>query len=217
MSKRICVLGDMHAPCVHPKAWDALRQVKKDFKPEIVVSIGDLVDGYNFSKYTKDHDAPNIKQELRTVKDQIKRLAEIFPEIFVCYGNHDLRQFKRGLEVGLPKLLFKTLNEVIGAPETFRWADHWEFEKTYFCHGEDKQDLRRSVLALNMNLVVGHAHSKGGEIVHVNTGKKVLWGANAGAMINHESYAFRYTKSHEMKAVNGILLIEDNTPIFSTF
>ena len=42
--KRILVISDMHIPYHHKDSIEFLKEIKKQYKPDFVVNIGDLLD-----------------------------------------------------------------------------------------------------------------------------------------------------------------------------
>ena len=54
--KRILVISDMHLPYQHKDAIIFLKEIKKEFKPDFVVNIGDLLDFHAISMHSHDPD-----------------------------------------------------------------------------------------------------------------------------------------------------------------
>jgi predicted phosphodiesterase len=217
----ILVIGDLHGNCMHPDAVKFLADIKRVHKPELVVQVGDLWDGYNFSRYLKDPDSPNAEQEIESTIEALQPLYKLFPEMKICYGNHDLRHLKKALDLSIPSSLFRSVKDILQAPEGWEFGDYWEYTDEeagpiLFHHGEmfGGPQLPSMLQTLRTNHVVGHIHSEGGHILYQNNGINTVWAANAGCLIDSESYAFRYAKKSRYKGVNGALLIIDGTPVF---
>ena len=47
--KRILVISDMHLPYQHKDSIKFLKEIKKQFKPDTILSIGDLLDQHSLS------------------------------------------------------------------------------------------------------------------------------------------------------------------------
>lgn len=218
----ILVLGDLHGSCMHPKAVEFLAEIKRVHKPDLVVQVGDVWDGYNFSRYLRDPDTPNAEDEIAATIKALKPLYKLFPVMQLCYGNHDLRHLKKALENNIPESLFRSVKDILEAPVGWVFNDFWEFHDEdagpiLFHHGEmfGGPQLPNMLQTLRTNHVIGHIHSEGGHILYQNNGINTVWAANAGCLIDHESYAFRYAKKSRYKGVNGALLIIDGSPFFA--
>lgn len=217
----ILVIGDLHGNCMHPEAVKFLSDIKKVHKPELVVQVGDLWDGYNFSRYLQDPDTPNAEAEIESTIEALSPLYKLFPEMRICYGNHDLRHLKKALDLKIPSSLFRSVKDILGCPEGWQFSDYWQYEDEdagpiLFHHGEyyGGPNLANMLQTLRTNHIIGHIHSEGGHILYQNNGLNTVWAANAGCLIDLESYAFRYAKKSRYKGVNGALLVIDGSPFF---
>ena len=54
--KRILVISDMHIPYHHKDAIKFLKEIKKEFKPDTVVNIGDSLDFHAISMHDSNPD-----------------------------------------------------------------------------------------------------------------------------------------------------------------
>jgi predicted phosphodiesterase len=45
--KRILVISDMHIPYHHKDSIKFLKEIKKEFKPDTIINIGDSIDFHN--------------------------------------------------------------------------------------------------------------------------------------------------------------------------
>ena len=50
--KRILVISDMHIPYHHKDSIKFLKEIKKEFKPDTVINIGDLLDFHAISMHS---------------------------------------------------------------------------------------------------------------------------------------------------------------------
>ena len=44
MNKRILVISDLHIPYHRPDSFEFLKEIKKQYKPDTIVNIGDEID-----------------------------------------------------------------------------------------------------------------------------------------------------------------------------
>ena len=63
MSNKILIISDFHAPYHHPGAMDFLKRLKAEYKPDMVIQIGDLVDQHNAGRWTREMDAEGPNEE----------------------------------------------------------------------------------------------------------------------------------------------------------
>ena len=67
--KRILVISDMHIPYHHKDAFKFLKEIKKEFKPDTIINIGDSIDFHNISMHQSSPDLPNAGDELRITRE----------------------------------------------------------------------------------------------------------------------------------------------------
>ena len=78
--KRILVISDLHIPYHHKDSFEFLREIKKEYKPDFVVNIGDLLDFHAISMHSHDPDLYSAGHELDKSKEYIKQLESIFAQ-----------------------------------------------------------------------------------------------------------------------------------------
>ena len=54
-NKRILVISDMHIPYHHKDSIKFLKEIKKEFKPDKIINIGDSVDFHAISTVSYTH------------------------------------------------------------------------------------------------------------------------------------------------------------------
>lgn len=215
--KRILCIPDLQAPYHHKKAIEFLANVKLDIKPDFVVCLGDELDQYTLSRYTASPDAPSAGAEYDKAMDLWRQVYNLFPRAIGVTSNHVERVAKRAAESGIPRAYLKDVTEFMRAPEGWKWANFWDIDGIRFEHGEraggGPNGLRNLVLANICNTAIGHHHESPGTI-WVSNGKKVLWGLNAGCLVDEHSHGLTYTKNNKHKPVLGCGVIIDGTPRF---
>ena len=68
-NKCVLIISDLHIPYHHKDSFAFLKEVKKVFKPDNVVNIGDLLDFHAISMHDSDPDLPSSGHELAMDKD----------------------------------------------------------------------------------------------------------------------------------------------------
>jgi len=68
MNKRVLVISDMHIPFHHKDSFAFLEAIKKEYKPDFVINIGDLLDFHAINMHTHDPDLYSAGDELKASK-----------------------------------------------------------------------------------------------------------------------------------------------------
>jgi len=191
---RVVAAGDTHIPYAYEPAISILLGFLRDYKPDIVVLLGDIVDFYAISRFAKD---PGRKTELQSDIDKTAQfLADVrkaTPDSRIVYieGNHSHR---------LTKYLWRTAPElyslkVLSLPIVFE-LDRLEIEMVpygtefrigplLFVHGDVvRKRAGATAQALlekyRANVVTGHVHRLGG--VYRTWQDECLVGIEAGCL-----------------------------------
>ena len=72
-----------------------LSAVKKEFKPDTIINIGDLLDFQSISMHDHDPDLPSPGDELTLAREYIKELESMFPKVIEVESNHSSMVFRR--------------------------------------------------------------------------------------------------------------------------
>lgn len=92
--ERVVFISDIHAPFHDVKALSILYNFIKWFKPETVFIMGDLLDCYAISRFTKDPKGKlNFKKEIDSAKVILQQIRKVCGKAKIYYlrGNHELR------------------------------------------------------------------------------------------------------------------------------
>ena len=79
--KSVLVISDLHIPYHHPDAFKFLAALKKKYKPDLVVNIGDEIDQHSISFHNHHPDLKSPGDELRAARVYVKELEKIFPKM----------------------------------------------------------------------------------------------------------------------------------------
>ena len=122
-NKKILVISDMHLPYQHKDSITFLKEIKKEFKPDRIVNIGDLLDFHAISMHEHNPDLYSPGHELEQAKKHVKELEKIFPKMVLVHSNHSSLVYRRALKYGLPKAYLKHYNEFLGVGNGWIWVD----------------------------------------------------------------------------------------------
>lgn len=92
MTGKLIALGDLHAPYQNGQAVEVAKKTIRDFKPDIVVLMGDMIDCKAFSTHAPDieGDSP-YHRELAIVNALIDFVQEHAGKTVYLEGNHEYR------------------------------------------------------------------------------------------------------------------------------
>ena len=148
MNKRILVISDLHIPYHHKDSFGFLREIKKEYKPDFVVNIGDLLDFHAISMHSHDPDLYSAGHELDKSKEYIKQLEDIFPQMVEVESNHSSLVYRRALKFGMSKQFLKDYGEFLGTKK-WKWVDDLTLtmsngQRCFFTHGRSADVLKVS-------------------------------------------------------------------------
>jgi hypothetical protein len=88
------VFTDTHVPFHDQAALDIVYGIIRDVKPKVIVHLGDLLDCYKISRYTKDRDhILNTQDEIDGARMILHHVSQLAPEAekYLLEGNHEAR------------------------------------------------------------------------------------------------------------------------------
>lgn len=186
----------MHIPYQHKDAIKFLVAIKKLYKPDLVVSVGDLGDFHNVSFHKSDPRLPNANDELLALQQYARELEKHFPDMFITLGNHDQLPARRLFDQGLPDSFLKPYNDLYGVGKGWKFIDELVIkdkeEILYVAHGIVK-DGRKLAAQRGVHVVQGHYHTEC-RIDYVSNPRNLLWSMQVGCLIDKQALAFAYDK-----------------------
>ena len=214
MYKRILVISDLHIPYHHKDSFAFLREIKKLYKPDFVVNIGDLLDFHAISMHDHNPDLYSAGDELKQSRIYIKELETIFPEVTEVDSNHSSLVFRRALKYGMSKEFLKGYGDFLGTKK-WKWVDDLTLtmsnkQRCFFTHGRSADILKVSQ-TMGMSAVQGHYHTKF-VISYWANPDNLFFGMNVGCLINQKSMAFSYAKNFKTRFILGCGMIVGGIP-----
>lgn len=217
MSKEnILIIPDIHIPAHHQDTLLFLRYVRNKFNTTLTVCTGDLVDQYGLSNFDQDPDADGQNKEYKNTMEFLRELYKEFPEMLICYGNHDLRHERKAAKSKISKRYIKSLPEVLECPEGWIWADYHDVNGFRFQHGmgfTGRSAALNAALTNGKSTIIGHTHTNGG-VSYSTTASGTIFGMNVGSLVDENHIAFAYSKYMRNKNTLGSGVIIDQVPIF---
>jgi predicted phosphodiesterase len=213
---KVLAIGDTHAPYSHPNALDFLADLKRRFKPEVVVHIGDLGDQYGWSRHDPSPDAMSGGDEVEACLAWCKKLYKIFPVVKVCIGNHDDRLAKAAIRARIPSKLHRTLSEVYASPTGWDWQHGHVIDGIAYTHGEGFSGPDAAIRAARIlcrSCVIGHTHSVGG-VRWATSMMSTIVGCSTGCLVDRDSHGLAYARRYALKPVLGSAVVLDGIPQF---
>lgn len=214
----VLAIADTQHPFDHEDYLPFLLEVKKKYKCDTVVHVGDEIDNHALGDYDHDPDGYSAGHELLKAIERLKPYQNAFPEMFICDSNHTARILKRAFKSGIPRGYMREFKEVINAPRKWKWDESWEFDGVLYKHGLGYTGTLGALNAAkdaHKPCVIGHLHSDAG-ILYFNNGKELIFGMNVGCGIDAAAYAFRYGKDCRKKPVTSCGAITSGRPYLLT-
>lgn len=212
-NSKVFIISDTHFPFHSPEGYDKMMELIRQEKPTHVIQIGDLLDQYVFSKYTRSLEITpkeEIEDGLAYATTMWKDIQKMVPKAkcFQILGNHDVRMAKR-ISEKLPELagfvthedLYKFKNvEVMKSDREFI-----EIDGVVYVHGWLSKSIDHAK-HFNKPCVHGHRHR-----MTIETDGK-LWSMDVGFLANENSLPLQYTQSKITKWTMGCGVVENGKP-----
>lgn len=214
---RVLVIGDTHAPAMHPEYVPFLKSVAKNWKTDTYVHIGDVVDNHAISFHDKNPSAPSAADEHGLAMRQVEELYKAFPKTTVTVGNHDLRVIRVGAKSGIPRTVFKSFNELYGT-KTWNWVENLSIDGVFYYHGESCGGTHpaHNVATKRMqSTVIGHYHSACGVSYVVGPTTKI-WGMSVGSGVDRNHWSMQYSANYLKKPILACGVVINGTPFVET-
>ena len=212
--KRILVISDMHLPYQHKDSIKFLKEIKKQFKPDTTLSIGDLLDQHALSFHDSSPELYSAGMELDKAKEYVRELESVFPKLIEVDSNHSSMIYRRALKHGLPKAYLKDYGDFLETKK-WKWVDDLTLtmsngQRCFFTHGRSADILKVSQ-TMGMSAVQGHYHTKFVISWWANP-DNLFFGMNVGCLINQKSMAFAYAKNFKTRFIIGCAVILNGIP-----
>jgi predicted MPP superfamily phosphohydrolase len=213
VGKTVLFISDQHFCYSHKDIFKFLRAIKKKYKPQLIVNLGDEIDNAAISFHEKSPEMLNPSKELEKSIDELKKLRDIFPKQYVCNSNHGSLAMRRFRHAGIPIKMLQPLSKLYDTPN-FEWHDEiliqTKLGKVLACHGDGKKAARLATAKEEgMSVVMGHHHSLF-EISYMQSNSSVFFQMICGCLADPYHKAFEYGKKFSKKHIIGTGMIDKN-------
>lgn len=198
-TKRVLCVGDIHAGVTHKDYLTFCKKIKRKYKCNHVVLMGDVLDHHVVSFHDKHPDTPGAVDEYKLAYNEVQRWYKAFPNADVLIGNHDERYYRIGAKNQIPSLYFRDYNQLLDTPQ-WTWHRSLTIDGVFYHHGHgvasSSSVLPAATLAMKTGTssVLGHFHTKSG-VVHLNVNGKEIFGLQLGCGADNSHPAMSYSKS----------------------
>lgn len=210
--KRVLIISDLHIPYSVRGYLRFLKELKRTFRPEIVINIGDEIDYHALSFHPSDQDLDSAGKELdRAIGEIQEGLHKLFPKMYLLESNHGSMTLRKAKHHGIPVRTLKPLPELYGTP---KWSWHEEIildtatGPVYLCHGKSGAP-GGLVKEIGVSCIQGHFHSRLEFTWHsgINGDRYNMF---VGCLVDASSLAMAYGKNHPKKPILGCGGIREN-------
>jgi predicted phosphodiesterase len=215
IASKLMVLSDLHSPVNHPDAIDFIIELKRQFKPDLVCSVGDEVDLGAFSYHEKDPSLPSPGHELEQAIEILRPLYKEIPRMIIAESNHGSLIHRKAKTAGLPVRVLKSYREVLDAPEGWEWRFEIQVQfpdgdKCLIHHSYGSNALlaaqRRGV-----STITGHTHTQQSISFWQNL-DKTYFAMVVGCLVDETSMAMSYSKNNVGRPLLGCGVVESGQP-----
>ena len=215
MHKRILVISDTHFPYHHQDTFPFLSKLKKVYKPDTVVHIGDEMDWHSVNvSHVINPDLPSPADELLIGRSLCQQLEKIFPKMVLLESNHGSMVLRRAMAKGMSKFFIKDYNEILDVSSGWKWKEKHIIEtdkgRILFAHQFSKNILK-AVKENSMSCVQGHFHCSS-EVLFSCNDFHLNFGMSVGCLVDKKSLAMAYMKVNLAKPVLSCGVITEGIP-----
>jgi hypothetical protein len=214
-NKSVLVISDTHIPFEHPDMIRFLSAIKKKYRPDRIIHIGDEVDKHAMSFHDSDPDLPSAGDELQQAIKKLSKLYKLFPVVDLVDSNHGSMVYRKGKHHGIPRKYLRDYGEVLEAPNGWKWYNELiiptPMGDVMFRHQFKKSPLV-CAQQMGMSVVQGHFHEDF-SISYCSSPNKLLWAMTVGCLIDKKALAFEYNATNHKRPIIGVGIIINGSPV----
>lgn len=211
----VLAIPDLHCPGMLADFPDFLWQVKKKWKCDRFVCLGDVFNFGAVSYHLRMSHELNFDAEIEQARNQVKQIARRFPKLDVLVGNHDDLVGRRADDGGIPRAMLRGFNDFWGLPKTWKWHKRYtqlKVDGVIYQHGDrgrgGEQAAFKNAKDEHRSVVQGHHHSQCG-IWYASNLDRLIFGMQAGCGMDRSNPIFQYAKIYTKKPIIACGVIID--------
>ena len=212
---RVLVIGDLHAPAVHPDYFDFVKSIKRKHRTDKTVFIGDVIDHHVISFHKANPESPDALREYNLAFETVKKWYHRYPNAVVTVGNHDSRVHRLASDAGIPSLYLKEYNELYNT-KNWEWEQSVEIDNVYYYHGTGASSAYpafNAARARNQSVVMGHHHTKAAINWLSGSNDHRIFGMSVGCGVNNKHLSMLYSEHYLIKPMLSCGVVIDGYPI----
>lgn len=212
---RVLVIGDLHAPAVHPDYFDFVKSIKRKHRTDKTVFIGDVIDHHVISFHKANPESPDALREYNLAFETVKKWYHRYPNAVVTVGNHDSRVHRLASDAGIPSLYLKEYNELYNT-KNWEWEQSVEIDNVYYYHGTGASSAYPAFNAArsrNQSVVMGHHHTKAAINWLSGSNDHRIFGMSVGCGVNNKHLSMLYSEHYLIKPMLSCGVVIDGYPI----
>lgn len=211
---RVLVIPDLHEPCARPGALEFCKDLKKKYKTNTTVFIGDVTDWHSISFHAHHPEMPGPKDEFKLAYKCLQKWHRAFPKATVCLGNHDRRIVRLAESVNIPRQFIRGYGET-WKTKGWDWVHEIIIDDVLYSHGEgtgtSMYPAYNKMKKMGMSCILGHFHQAGGVKWLVNPLRR-MFGLDVGSLVDDKTIAFAYGKFAIIRSVLSAAVVIDGVP-----
>jgi len=190
-----------------------VKDVKKKYRTDTTVFIGDVVDHASISFHKKNPEHPAAMDEYHQTAESLQKWIKAFPKAVVTIGNHDERVARLAADAGIPSHYLREY-DAIYKTKGWSWVNSYEEDNVYYYHGVGAGGMYPAINAAKMRLqsvVMGHYHSVAG-INWVVGPTSRIFGMNVGSGVDRFHPAMQYGSAYLKKPIVSCAVVINGHP-----
>lgn len=208
--KNVLIIGDIHEPFSLSGYLQFVRKMQERHDCGTVVFIGDVIDNHYSSYHETETEGLGADNELIWAIAKIQEWYSVFPNAYVCIGNHDRMAFRKAKTSGVSSKWVRNYDEVLGTPG-WNFVEEVEIDGVNYNHGEGGTAKTKMKNELQSQ-VQGHLHAQA--YIEFSTGRhNVVFGMQVGCGVDDTAYAMAYGKNFKKSTISCGVVKDGRQPI----
>jgi len=221
MSK-VLVVPDLHAPAIHPKAFDFVRHIQDCWQTDRTVFLGDAFDLHALSYHQKEAGTKRILDEVYESRKQLEPFYKHFSrgKVDFLVGNHDALICRKAVDAEIPEEFIRPIKDIFGMPDNWKVTGRYgtvEIDGVAYRHGDagaggQTPAITQAKQAMR-STVIGHFHAAFGVQWYACDAMRIF-GMSAGSLCDPTHLQQRYGQKYTKRPIVGMGVVLDGTHPF---